>query len=675
MLTTWDTESDRFAQGKQAPAPVCVSYHNERTPGSLELIEDSGDLLLAMMREPNAGHFIAYDHACIMAYYPDLIGPVFEAYDNDLVQDTLLNQKLIDIASGRMSAIKKFKGYDLGSVAGRYDIPIDKTDPWRLRYGELRGVPIKYWPSDASAYAIKDAIAPYDVLKGQYALDKEWTERMGSPILHQAAERARAQFALHLASCWGVRSDGFKVKQLKAATERRIMELRKELIPTGLVRPNGKKFMKAAKDRIKAAFVKRGEPVPITKTGQEKLDKGETIDRDKYTATDRDACILSGDETMVDFAELSRASSIVSRVADMELGATLPLHPRYDSLLETGRTSSSRGTSGIQIQNFPRETHYNVNAGKPDKPGMCFCGNGWDKIKNRCPRPELPGARECLMPRPGSVFVLADYSSAELHTFAQVCIDLFGHSTLAGLLNQRMDVHMWIGCHAFGKGVRYEDLPKGAKDKDPFSEWRQTAKPIVFGRLGAMGAKKIVLYARKAYQVILTAQTAQHIIDTYQGNVPEIPEYFEYIDGKLGRQDRNSKVKKRGIMRQPRSGRWRGGVTYAAMANSHFQGLAADGALAALWAVCKECYTVPSSALYGFRIIAFVHDEIVLEGPEDRAHDAAMRLQFLMEDRFNRYTPDCPTPAEPLVTRVWSKKAKAKFGADSKLIPWEPIAA
>lgn len=53
------------------------------------------------------------------------------------------------------------------------------------------------------------------------------------------------------------------------------------------------------------------------------------------------------------------------------------------------------------------------------------------------------------------------------------------------------------------------------------------------------------------------------------------------------------------------TGRLRGGCTYTQARNAPFQGLAADGAKLALWELTKR----------GFRVVAFIHDEVVIELP------------------------------------------------------------
>jgi len=675
-----DLETFRIRRPVAAPRPVCAQWCDlppeHDLDGHLLLINDARDALMFWLTDGTDtiyGHNIAYDMTCLMAWDSDLIEPIFRAYSQGRVQDTLLNQKLIDIAHGELD-FRKTRGYDLGTVAARYKMEVDKSDPWRLRYGDLADISLENWPDDAKEYAIRDATTTYRVAQHQIAACAEWEREHGSPILHEGAARARADLALRLSSIWGVRTDAARCQVVETFTQNEIDRMQEALTKETrrikvkkkvkgvdtfvdkeepLVRKDGSKNTKVVKEIVKHLFEARGEQPPLTDSGD--------------VSTEKDTMILAGagwpagseerrlSEVCITYADYTTANNLMNRIEDLKKGVDLPLQPRYDSLLETGRTSSSKGTKkkpepdqleGIQIQNFPR---------------------GFDKRQLELLKAlGLPaiGARECLVPREGNVFVLADYSSAELHTLAQVHIDLFGRSTLAEILNAGKDVHLLFGCEAYGGGVRYEDVKK-LKGEAPYKDWRQSAKPIVFGRPGGMGARKIVITARKSYGVIFDIGEAKRLISLYDGMIPELPQYFQFIDGMLGGRER-------GLMRQLRSGRWRGNATYSAMANSFFQGLAADGALAALYKVALECYSVRSSALYGFRIVAFVHDEIVLEGPESRANDAAHRLQEIMEQEMNTFTPDCPTPAEPVVTRVWSKAAKQVWDGSGNLVPWEP---
>lgn len=654
LIVSLDLETFPIERARLAPPPVSIQW-KDPDQERLELWSPDHFLFIVNSDHLVIGQNLAYDMAVMMAAEPGLIPVVFRLYNDDRVRDIRLDQRLLDIASGRLDYHDKVTGYSLEAIAGRYGLEKHGDDPWRVRYGELAGLPIHLWPESAVYYAINDVRAPYEIWHKQRDLDRAWLERTGSPILSHSPARARYDLALHLASCWGVRANPERTRALQVAVEKHLANMRGRLVQAGLVRANGTRDTKAAKTLVRTAFERDGRPFILTKTGEQKGLRAGDPGSEKYVATDADTCVLSGDPTAELYSDYTSTTTLVSRLADLSEGFDLPLQPRYNSLLATGRTSSSKGDRegkrkrqsplrGIQIQNNPR--------GLADEIKAYLLGTPY-------------GVRECYTPRAGNVFVLADYSSAELCTLGQICLDLFGYSRLAELMNSGTDVHMWFGTHAYSDkpDITYEyTLPR--KKETPYKGWRQAAKPIVYGVPGGMGPDKIVLTARKSYGVRFTRKEAERLRELYKTLVPDLKEYLDYISGLVADRQRCT-------TRHVRTGFWRGGATYSAAANHNFQHLAACGALQALWHVAGECYNDRSSALWGFRPVTFVHDEIVLEGPENLAHDAAMRLQTIMEREFNHYTPDVPVSADPVVTRVWSKDAEPVYGPDGRLVPWD----
>jgi len=679
-----DTETHLIQRPVAAPRMVCTTWATTGDEGGIA----TGPEMLALWHEwirgtdRLVGHAFAFDTTVAMAFDPDLITPIFQAYEDERIEDTLLNFKLLDIAHGRLKFQKLMGGgYGLDACARRAGVFVDKADVWRLRYAELDGLPLDFWPEDAKQYARTDATATLAVWRYQQKIDAAWRAEHGSPILKDAPRRAQYDLALRLCSIWGVRTNATRVRELKAATERRMHELwkggwtaaktQKRHAPltqssatytekgktcTGpLVRPSGSKNMKAAQALVEQSFQARGEPVPMTEP-KENPKTGKTAE--PRISTSRDTCILSGNVVLEDFAEYARTGTLIKRIADLEHGVTLPLQPRYDSLLDSGRTSSSKGASkkplprdlvGVQIQNFPRQP---------------------DEDLKRCMM-ELFGrvsdARATLEPRAGNVFILADYSAGELHTLAQACRDLFGFSKLGDMLNEGVDVHLWFGALAYGPpGGSYEEALARYKAGDPeVRAWRQSAKPITFGRPGGMGARRMVITARKSYGVRFTREEAQRLIALFDAAFPEIADLFAYVDGLMGGRSTCT-------FAHIRTGFWRGGCTYSAACNQQFQHLLAAGALPALFHVAMECYSTVESPLYGFRPVTFVHDEIVCEGPEARAASAVARLSEIMERELEKFTPDYPTKAEPVITRIWTKDAKTVRNAQGEVVLWQP---
>jgi DNA polymerase I-like protein with 3'-5' exonuclease and polymerase domains len=119
------------------------------------------------------------------------------------------------------------------------------------------------------------------------------------------------------------------------------------------------------------------------------------------------------------------------------------------------------------------------------------------------------------------------------------------------------------------------------------------------------------------------------------------------------------------------SGRIRGRTRYTAACNTFFQGLAADGAKTALYDLQKSCY-LRSGALYGSRAVAFIHDEVIMEHPEESASERAQIQAEMMVKSMQAVCPDVKISASPALMRCWYKGADAVYDGRGQLIPWEP---
>jgi DNA polymerase I-like protein with 3'-5' exonuclease and polymerase domains len=70
----------------------------------------------------------------------------------------------------------------------------------------------------------------------------------------------------------------------------------------------------------------------------------------------------------------------------------------------------------------------------------------------------------------------------------------------------------------------------------------------------------------------------------------------------------------------------------------------------------------------------FVHDEFIIEAPEDRIHEAANRLSEVMIVGMREVVPDVKISTEFAAARRWYKGASAVYDENKRLIPWEPKA-
>jgi predicted small secreted protein len=292
----------------------------------------------------------------------------------------------------------------------------------------------------------------------------------------------------------------------------------------------------------------------------------------------------------------------------------------------------------------------------------------------------LVGIRECFIPRPGKVFAQADYPTLELRTLAQACYDLLGKSRLGDMINAGSDPHLAFGAEMLG--LSYDDAKKIHKNKNhprykEVDDARQVGKVFNFGRPGGLGASRkkdgteptLCTFARKTYGIELTVEQVTKYGQAWFATFPEMRDYFDHV-GKL-----TDNPKKEARVTQLRSGRIRGGCTYTAACNTYFQGLGADAAKAAGYAITKACYVDRKSPLFGSRLVAMIHDEFIIETADnDQAHDAAFEMSRIMREEANRWVPDCPfVDIEPQLMRLWSKDAEALYHPETKrLVPWEP---
>lgn len=264
-------------------------------------------------------------------------------------------------------------------------------------------------------------------------------------------------------------------------------------------------------------------------------------------------------------------------------------------------------------------------------------------------------------------FLWADFEAAEMHTLAQNCKDEVGYSCLGDLLNQGVDPHAWFaGIARLGLKGTPKEIADAVLVMPDAKDLRGWAKPKNFGRPGGMGDEKFILFSRKQYGVTFTREEAKYYGQLWFSCLPEVKALHNVVKKLLGRNQTCT-------VRLKRGGFIGGGKRFTAACNFFFQAPCAAGAKAALCHVMYECYADPDSPLFGFRVWDLVHDELCLEGPISRVHEAGIRLRAIMEREFNKYTPDYLTGVEVIAGKMWSKGAKP-LHKDGILIPgmWVP---
>jgi hypothetical protein len=725
---SFDLETDIIQPGLLAPPIVCgsVAYQGE----SELLTVEQARVVFRNLLESNmiiVGANITFDILC-MAYDAwqrgiDLMPLIFAKYDRGEVFDILTCEALNAVAHGYLGKYpngQAMKKADTGKVTkyygqehvvrivlGRDDAK--RNDEWRKKYHELRGIPFSEWPATARQYPIDDAD-----LALQCAVGQVWRACHQVSNIHDLPRQVRAAWAMHVGAAWGFKVDVEELETLFQRVKKAWDEGLGRWQAMGIFRADGSQNGATTAElvaraygatapcpachgvcwqcngttRIPGARANTTKTCPNCKPTKKEDKPRPRCDTCKKTGLDidsaavpvpraekggissgRDALHESGDNALIDLAEwLEEKKILQTYVPYLRKGGQIPLTLKPNVLKETGRTSY-----GDVIHQLPRSG----------------------------------GVRECIMARDGYVLSSTDYGQVELYTHSESCYRLLGYSKLGEALNAGIEVHVRLA--AAMAGISYEEGIALHLAGDPwFKAFRQAAKPGNYGFPGGMGAFKLVLQQRKQgpdttaadgtkykglrFCILVrgAARCGEEMITEYKGRTytpackscvevaqvlrekwmeefPENKDYFRLI---------SEQVEQFGWVQQHVTGRIRGNVQFTSAANGYFQGLAADGAKDALYRVVKECFD-PSSVLYGSRVIAFQHDEIVAEHPIAVASVAAKRISEIMVETMRGYVPRVAKNlvAEPALMPRWYKGAEPIHDAGGTLIPWTPARA
>jgi hypothetical protein len=415
-------------------------------------------------------------------------------------------------------------------------------------------------------------------------------------------------------------------------------------------------------------------------------------------ALDEEACVNSRDPLLLSYTRYGQADTLMKKTLRIQRAGKKrkPVQTYYGVIMATGRTSSSQGqdpepgegysTYGAQMQNLPRSgEEYEDEAGKKqNKWGAreCFVAPGYEDYLLRNPdfiKQKLWAQRDWEL-LPSEVIVSVDFDAFEMRTWAQCCLNILGYSDLAAILNDtRRCPHVEMGCRLYEEGKHYVESKDwqvayawayAQKKEDPkvYKKLRGVAKGPNFGLPGGMGAERLMDYCRLSYGVELSLEQAQFACRVWRETYREAQAYLDHISEDVLGGKRGVK----GSIVQFVSNRVRGGVGFCDASNGYFQGLAADGAKAAGWALIEESYEKIKSPMYGCRPLAFVHDEWLFAVPRFKLHEAAFHMRDVQVAAAQRYCPDVILTAQPSAMYRWSKVAgDPVFNSSKELIPFE----
>jgi DNA polymerase-1 len=223
--------------------------------------------------------------------------------------------------------------------------------------------------------------------------------------------------------------------------------------------------------------------------------------------------------------------------------------------------------------------------------------------------------RRCFIPEDGHVFVSADYSQMELRILAHLADD----PALIAAFERGVDIHAYTA-----------SLVDGVPIELVTPEARARAKAVNFGIIYGMSEFRL------AREQKMSREAAREFIDNYFKRYPKVREYLEdatravqasgetrTLYGRLRRfpeligadsnADGPTRMERQALLRQA--------------VNAAIQGTAADIAKKAMIALDRALERAGRPA----RLLLQVHDELVLECPEDQAQSVIPLVREAME--------------------------------------------
>lgn len=611
-LVAFDCETALFRDGLQAPPLACAAVVGDPRFDGVWNADETCYALHALLDDPNTiliGHNVAYDFAVCAAHDATLLPKIFAAHRANRIRDTKLREQLIDIALTGLRLGKKGKPgpYSLSEIAKRrLNIEMDKTT-YRLGYGPLIGKPLSSWPPGALQYCLDDVKTTLAIYHLQTIEADDYCDHV-TGLMTDEGRQCRANWAFQLMGAWGIRTDRAAIDKLEQQVEQDLSALREQLIKAGILTSSKEGHKKSTKKLRELVQAAYGSKIKFS-------DKGNIV-------ADAEVLRDSGDELLIAAADYQQFTVMrTTFVPLLRRGQDVPLNVRINTLVNSGRTSESPN-----LQNQPREG----------------------------------GVRECFRPRDGFVFCSTDYDTAEMRAQAQFCYDTFGFSLMRDVFIAGKDPHTMFAATLLD--LPYDEVVRRKREPE-IKKYRALGKVYNFGVPGGMRAARLQASAKRQFKIILTLVECEGMLKTYFQTWPEMQLFLD--DAK-----KLSPWNKRTQVTTPWSGRVRAVYGPNQYGNQRFQGPIGDIAKDAAFDIAEECYVVPSSPLYGSRPVLFVHDECVLEIPEQRASAAAKRQAELMTLAGARTIKDIPMTCTPALMERWTKAAEAVY-EDGELVVWK----
>ncbi len=407
LIICADNETHRFDDALQTPPPVCLSYAEViQTPqglavGARDVLPyfrgrgvalDAWHAWLTLAAKGEAlivGAETSYDvlTSIVGAYQRsesfgrELFGLFIKAYEANAITDVMLRQKLIDLACG---SYRREGGYSLKELARRHTgAQLDKTNPWRVRFGELEWIEPKDYPREAYEYSLDDALETAGVYIAQEGtgrgsrrdqrIQRNFPGRdpligSGKEVLEEFHE-ARAGLVLKNTAAYGLRTDQRGVAEFERQVREEHSRIRDELVVAGLIRREYARdadlLTKYVDDRGLGRFFSRTAPTA------KKPEGGYSFAGESMRAT--------GDATLIlaaDWLKVSRS------LQSPDAGVRAQAQSCVDYLVKAGvvRVDESRDTKAAALRQYTAYVHPE-HLGLDNGPRECPRSDSWNPYK------------------------------------------------------------------------------------------------------------------------------------------------------------------------------------------------------------------------------------------------------------------------------------------------------
>lgn len=306
--------------------------------------------------------------------------------------------------------------------------------------------------------------------------------------------------------------------------------------------------------------------------------------------------------------------------------------PAIDALIElkdvNKKLSSFTGSLSEKINPLTGRIHANYNLANTVTGRMSCNGPNLQQI------PTDKEYRGLFKPAQGYKYVIADFGAIEL----RVAAVLANATELVQAFNDGLDPHALTASKLLG--VPVQQIGKKSPE-------RSMAKAVNFGLLYGQGAKGLQAYAANTFKVQMTLEEAQKYKDGWFKAYPAFAKW-------------QAKVKRdtsRSLITYTPAGRprqWPSAKDYklTEALNTPVQGGGAEGLLAAM------ALLIPALAQYDAKLVAVVHDELIVECAEGQTDAVSDVLVDSMARGMCSVFPEMPTTnlVEPAVGGSWADK-------------------